>query len=125
MKLLERAEDFLMNKLAGKLIARGATSLGGTIAALAVAWLGSDQAQAALVKGLALAGPILDAAGVHVSSGPINQVALGSAIGGVLVAAAHAGFEWFKAKRAANPASPTVQTDASKPGAAPMIVPGL
>lgn len=125
MNLLHRAEDFLMNRFAGKLIARGATSLGGTVAALAVAWLGSDQAQAALAKGLLLGGPILDAVGVHISTGPVNQAALGAAIGGVLVGGAQAAFEWFKARRAANPNSPTVQTDPSKPGADPVAIPGL
>jgi hypothetical protein len=103
--MLDKIESFFMNQFAGKVIARGAVTLAGVIAA----YLGSPAAQAGIAKGLGL----LATVGLHVQIDPVNQTVLA----GAFIAGAQWVFEWFKARRAANPASPTVQTDASKPGA--------
>ncbi len=109
MNLLQRAEDFLMNQLAGKVLARGAASVASGVAA----WLASAKVQLVVAKGITLAAPLLAAVGLQVTVVPVNGVLLGS----VAVGLAQVAFEWLKARRAANPNSPTVQTDASKPGA--------
>ena len=85
MKIRDRIENFLMNIAAGKAITR--------LALLA----------AAVICGKLL--PIVTAyTGVPITVKPEDVVA--SVTGALLL-----GFEWFKAKRAANPNSPTVQTD--------------
>jgi len=102
--MLKKLEGFLLNKFGGKLIARGAVIAAGAVASL----LAGPQAQALIAK----AAPALALIGISFS-GPVDEIALASAfIGG-----ANWLFEWFKARRMANPASPAVQTDDSKPGA--------
>ncbi len=88
---MDKIEGWLLNVFAGKLVAREAV----TIAAAAMA----PAIQAVLAK-----------YGVHYT---INSTEL--AVG--MIAGAHAAFEWFKARRMANPNSPAVQTDARKPNA--------
>ena len=83
-----KIEGWLFNVLAGKVVARLAVTI--------VAYVASAPIQALLAK-----------AGVAVSIDPA-ELTTG------LIAAAHAVFEWFKAKRAANPDSPAVQTDPAK-----------
>ena len=65
--MIKKLEDFLFNKFAGKIIARGAVTLAGLISAKLAAL-----------------------AGIHVD--PLELQA-------ALIAAAHAAFEWIKAKR--------------------------
>ena len=90
MSIKEKIEGWFFNKLAGKLVARAAVTI--------AAYLMSNPVQALLAKaGLSLA---------------VDQSELTAG----LIAGAHAAYEWFKAKRAASPNSPAVQTDASKPG---------
>lgn len=89
--MVNKIENWLLNVFAGKILARLAVTIIGFIA--------SGPVQA-----------ILSQAGVNVQ---IDQTALT----GSMVALAHAIFEWFKKRRAANPASPAVQTDPSAPGA--------
>lgn len=83
---MTKLEDFLLNKFAGKLIARGVVLLAG------------------LVVGKAAS------VGVHMDP---TEVAGAFGLGATWL------FEWFKARRMANPNSPAVQTDKSKPGAVP------
>lgn len=85
--MFSKIEDFLLNKFAGKLLARGAVIASGWLAGLA-----------------------LSQAGVHLDQAELQ---------GAMILAANSLFEWFKAKRMANPASPAVQTDASKLPAPP------
>ena len=115
MNLFHSIENFLMNRFGGKLVSRAAVAAAGALAT----WLSSEKAQAAIAVGLEKAAPLLDAVGVHVQVGPVNQIALTALISYL----AHAAFELFKAKRAANPDSPTVQTDATKPNAG--VVPAV
>ena len=91
MKIRERIEGWLLNRFGGKILARLAVTI--------VAYLASAPIQALLAK-----------AGISLAVNP-DELTAG------LIAGAHAIFEWFKARRAANPASPAIQTDASKPGA--------
>lgn len=86
--MLNKIEDFLMNRFAGKAIARIAIVVAGYIAG-------------------PLASLVLAKTGVAIHVDPTEvQTSVTSAL--------MLGFEWFKAKRAANPNSVTVQTDASK-----------
>lgn len=82
--MIEKIEDFFLNKFIGKLVARAAVTAAGYLASGVI--------------------------GVHVNVDP-NE------LNAAVIAGAHAAFEWFKARRAKNPASPAVQTDLSKPGA--------
>lgn len=100
--MLHKIEDFLLNKFAGKIIARGAVTAAGAIAA----YLSSDPAQAVLAKGAGM----LAAIGFKVEIGAVDQ----AAIAGAIISGAHWAFEWFKARRMENPASPAVQTDKDK-----------
>lgn len=109
MNFLQRVENFLMNQFGGKAVARVSVVAAGGLAT----WLGSAKVQAAISLGIAKAGPILDAVGLHVQVGAVNPILLTSLIGG----AAQIAFEMFKASRASNPDSPTVQTDPAKPNA--------
>jgi hypothetical protein len=94
--MLNKIEDFLMNRFGGKLLAR--------LALVITSYLVGPLASLVLAKtGVAL----------HLDQAEVN-----TAIMGALLAA----FEWLKAKRAANPVSVTVQTDLSKlPPAAPAL----
>lgn len=83
-------ENWIFNVLIGKLVARMVVTL---VAALS----------SAAVK------PILAQFGLHIE---IDQAELTTG----MIAAAHAAYEWFKARRMANPASPAVQTDPTAPG---------
>jgi hypothetical protein len=88
---MDKIEGWLLNVFLGKLVAR-----------------------AALIIAAYVAGPVVQnlavKAGVSVSVDPAKlQVEL--------MLLANAAFEWFKARRMANPNSPAVQTDAKKPGA--------
>lgn len=86
--MIQKLEDFLMNKFAGKAIAR-----------LAIVGAG-------LVCGKLL--PLITAkTGVPVAVSEADVVS--SITGGLMLV-----FEYVKARRAANPNSPTVQTDSSK-----------
>lgn len=85
MNLKEKAENWLMNVLLGKLVARGAVLLTGLIM-----------------------GPVVQ--GFAAQSGIDLHVDTVKLTGGLMLAA-NAGFEWFKARRMANPASPAVQTN--------------
>lgn len=88
--MLNKIEDFFLNKLAGQVIAR--------LSILA----------ATLVSG-PLAAYVTAKTGVHLTVSPVEvQMAVGS----LLTLA----FGKLKAMRMANPNSPAVQTDASKPG---------
>lgn len=89
--MLQKLEDFFLNKFVGKLIARAAVTVAGFVAGPLI------QGKAAQL-------------GFSISVDPQTLEAGGTAL-------AHAAFEWFKARRAANPNSPAVQTDSSKPGA--------
>lgn len=80
-----RIESWLLNVFVGKLVARAAVTI--------VAWVGSVGVQA-----------ILRQAGIQVQIDPA-ELTTG------IIAGGHAAFEWFKARRAANPNSPAVQTD--------------
>lgn len=81
----EKLENWFLNVLAGKLVARAAVTI--------VAWVGSVGVQAMLKQ-----------AGVSVQIDPA-ELTTG------LIAGGHAIFEWLKAKRMKNPESPAVQTD--------------
>ncbi len=81
--MLDKIEDFFLNRFAGKLIARAAVTVAAYLASGVV--------------------------GVHINVDP-NELAA------AITLAAHGAFEWFRARRAKNPASPAVQTDATKPG---------
>ena len=85
---MERIENWLLNVALGKAVARVAVVIAAYVAG-------------PVVQGLA------NKAGIGVSVDP-KQLELG------LQAGAHIAFEWFKARRAANPNSPAVQTDKSK-----------
>lgn len=89
--MLSKLESFLLNKFLGKVVAR--------IAVVIVGYVASTPIQALLAQ-----------VGVHAS---INQSELTAG----MIALANTAFEWFKKRRMANPMSPAVQTDASKPGA--------
>ncbi len=94
MNIRERIEDWLLNKFAGKLVARAAVTIAAYVAG-------------PVVQGLAAK------AGVSISINPGELEA-------ALIVGAHGVFEWFKARRMANPASPAVQTDKSKIEAPPI-----
>ena len=83
-------ENWVFNVLIGKLVARLIVTL---VAALS----------SAAVK------PILAQFGLHVE---IDQAQLTTG----MIVTAHAVYEWVKAQRMANPASPAVQTDPTAPG---------
>ena len=86
--MLNKIEDFLMNRFAGKAITRLSLLVAGVICGKLL--------------------PAITAyTGVPIAVSQADVVA--SVTGALLL-----GFEWIKAKRAANPNSPTVQTDASK-----------
>ena len=77
--------------------------------------LGKFATRAAILIAAYVAGPIVQGlaakAGLQIAIDPAKlQVEM--------MIGANAAFEWFKARRAANPNSPAIQTDASKPGAA-------
>lgn len=98
MNLKEKAENWLMNVFAGKILARAAVSIAGAIVGAAAA---------PVIAGHPLPGIVLD------------QVQISEFLVAVGAGAGHAIFEWFKAKRMANPLSPTVQTDPAKAQPAP------
>lgn len=77
--MLKKAEDWLLNRLAGKLLARLAVTVAG--------WVASAGVQAALGQ-----------AGVHGVAVDPAELTAG------MIAAGHALFEWFKAWRAKAPA---------------------
>lgn len=81
-------ENWLLNVFAGKLVARAAVLIAAYIAG-------------PVVQGLAAK------AGLSIAADPAKVQA------GLMVAF-NAAFEWFKARRMANPASPAVQTDPAK-----------
>lgn len=83
-----KIESWLLNVFAGKIVARAAVTI--------AAYVASASTQA-----------LLGRAGLSVQ---IDQAELTAGI----IAGAHAAFEWFKARRMANPTSPAVQTDAAK-----------
>lgn len=86
--MLNKIEDFLMNKFAGKAITRLALVVAGVVCGNLI--------------------PAVTAyTGVPIA---VSQADVVSSVTGALLL----GFEWVKAKRAANPNSPTVQTDKSK-----------
>ncbi len=88
---MDKIEGWLLNVFLGKLVARAAILIAAYVAG-------------PIVQGLATK------AGISVAVDPAKlQVEL--------MLLANAAFEWFKARRMANPNSPAVQTDASKPGA--------
>ena len=80
-EMLNKLEGFLLNKFAGKLIARGVVILSSLIVGKAAS------------------------AKIHLD--PLE-------VAGALTLAGNAAFEWFKARRMANPMSPAVQTDVAK-----------
>ena len=84
-------ENWLLNVFTGKILARVAVTIVGFVSSAAV-------------QG------VLSQAGVQVE---IDQSELAAG----MVALSHAAFEYFKKRRAANPASPAIQTDATAPGA--------
>ena len=88
MNIKEKLENWLMNVAIGKAVSRGAVLLAGLI-------------MGPVVQGFA------NQAGIDLH---VDQTKL---TGGLMLGANWL-FEWFKAKRAANPASPTVQTDPKK-----------
>lgn len=85
MNIKDKIEDWLLNKFAGKLLARAAVTIAAYVAG-------------PVVQGLAAK------AGIAVSVNP-GELEAG------LIVAAHSAFEWFKARRMKNPTSPAVQTD--------------
>ncbi len=88
---MDKIEGWLLNVFLGKLVARAAVIIAAYVAG-------------PIVQGLATK------AGVTVSVDPLKlQVEM--------MLLANAAFEWFKARRMANPNSPAVQTDARKPNA--------
>lgn len=91
--MLNTVENWLMNVALGKLVAR--------IAIIAASYV---------------AGPVIQGfagkVGIGLSVDPVKLQA-------ELLTLAMAAFEWFKARRAANPASVTVQTDPAKVAPAP------
>src|ERR1035437_1661328 len=84
-------ENWLLNVFLGKLVARTAILIAAFVAG-------------PVVQGLAAK------AGIQVAIDPVK-------LGAELMVLGNAAFEWFKARRMANPNSPAVQTDAAKPGA--------
>lgn len=100
--MFKKIEDFFMNQLAGKLISRGAVIAAGGIAAYA----SSAPAQALLGKAAFIASIF----GVPLPPIHVNEIALATA----LATGANWLFEYFKARRMANPESVTVQTDKTK-----------
>lgn len=92
-------EDWLLNKFWGKIVARATVGLAGAIAAGLV-----SPKPASLLASAA-------AHGVSLSVDP-NAVAAAVVTAGSM--AGHWIFEWFKARRMANPNSPAVQTDDTK-----------
>ena len=91
-------ENYLLNVFLGKLIARGAVTVAGGL----IGFLATDKAQS-----------LLALLGVHLQ---IDQTTMVAGLTTIGAGAAHAGYEWFKARRMANPASPAVQTDQTAPG---------
>lgn len=87
---MNKLEDWLLNIFVGKVVARTAVMLAGYVAGPVVQ---------------SLAGK----AGVSVSVDPLKLQA-------AMMIALQIGFEYFKARRMANPNSPAVQTDSSKVG---------
>jgi len=86
-----KAESWLLNVFAGKVLT--------SVAVTTIGWLVSAPIQSALASfGLNL---------------QVDQAKFTSG----LIAAAHIGLQWIKARRMANPNSPAVQTDPEKPGA--------
>lgn len=76
--------------------------------------LGKAVARVAIVIAAYISGPVVQGlaakAGISVAVDPVKLQA-------ELLSLCLIAFELFKARRAANPNSPTVQTDSSKPGA--------
>lgn len=97
MNLKMKAENWLLNVLLGKLVARGAVLLAGFI-------------MGPVVQGLAAQAGV----DLHVDTMKLT--------GGLMIAA-NAGFEWFKARRMADPSSPAVQTNTAL--LPPNPIPGL
>jgi len=85
---MERIENWLLNVAVGKAASR--------LALVVVAYVAGP-----VVQGLA------QKSGVDIQIDPVKFQAQ-------LVSAALLAFEWFKARRAANPNSPAVQTDVTK-----------
>lgn len=83
--MINKLENWLLNVLAGKILARAAVTI--------AAYLATAPAQA-LLKSLGI-------------SVVIDQADLAAG----LIALFHAAFEWFKARRMVNPLSPAVQTN--------------
>ncbi len=81
--MLDKIEDFFLNKFLGKLVARAAITVSTYLATGVI--------------------------GVHVQVDPAELEAAAQL-------AAHGLFEWYKARRAANPTSVVVQTDVTKSG---------
>lgn len=88
MNLKHRAENWLLNVLLGKIVSRGGVLLAG------------------LIMGPAVQG-VAAKAGIDLHVDPVKLT------GGLMIVA-NAAFEWFKARRMANPTSPAVQTDPAK-----------
>lgn len=88
MNLKQKAENWLLNVLLGKIVSRGAALLAGLI-------------MGPVVQGYAAQAGI----DLHVDTVKLT--------GGLMIGA-NIAFEWFKAKRMANPLSPAVQTDPAK-----------
>lgn len=93
----DRIESWLLNVMLGKMVARGAALLVGLI-------------MGPIVQGYA------NRAGVDLH---IDTVKL---TGGLMLGANWL-FEWFKARRMANPASPAIQTDPAKGAVVPPTQP--
>lgn len=89
--MLDKIENWALNVFLGKALTR--------LAIVAVAYVAGP-----VVQGLAAK------AGLTVSIDPVKLQA-------ELIALSLLALEWFKKRRAANPASVTVQTDATAPGA--------
>lgn len=100
MNIKARIENWLLNKFAGKMVSRLSIAI--------IGWLTADNVQALLIKIAAVAKTF----GISISTGKIDEAELTA----FLIGSGLAALEWFKKRRAANPASPAVQTDASKPG---------
>lgn len=83
--MLNSVENWLLNVAIGKAVAR--------LAVTAAAYAAAPAARALLLQ-----------AGISYSVDP-------AALAAGLIAAGHAAFEWFKARRAANPNSVTTQTN--------------
>ena len=76
--------------------------------------LGKFAAQAAVLIAAYVAGPVVQSlaakAGVHIAVDPAKLQA-------ELMILSTGALKWFESRRAANPNSPAVQTDATQPGA--------